>query len=500
MTQIKFFRIIYIFLLITYFVFNYYQISEWIFRNNLSNAQDKEIKGLTTKSFSNEEFIIEEGEVIEAGIRKIENINYINDSEDSKKLDLYLPETMYSEQKYPLLLYIHGGAWLEGTKDYFHDFVFIENGYIVASIDYRLSTEDIFPAQIHDIKAALRWLKANASKYNIDADNIGVYGESAGGHLASLMGTTPEEDQLNGDIGQNLDENVKVKAVINEYGLLNFETIEEQCRNNEMCESLYNERDSIVSKLLGCKVDQCTDELKFASPINHITSDAADFLHFHGKKDTIVPFEQTEEFHDELIKNNVYSETIISEEGVHIDGDERNKNTTNMLDFFDWKLKEFKYPFCAYDITQEQIFEDVSLDDNNLNEINTLACLHAYNGIASKNLEPQKEITRVEIARMLNILFKIDTSLSCEEFEDVSKYDRNYLFIKSLRCNDISKGYKDNTFAPDNKIDAIELLTMISRIKGISLEAAKEKVNFKITEENLSKQEASVIIYQFLDI
>jgi acetyl esterase/lipase len=113
-------------------------------------------------------------------------------------LDLHLPDG--APRPYPLVLYIHGGAWREGTKAHPRALRFLSEGYAVASVEYRLSQEAIFPAQIHDCKAAVRWLRANAGDFGLDAGRIAAWGESAGAHLASLLGTSAGVAELEGDL------------------------------------------------------------------------------------------------------------------------------------------------------------------------------------------------------------------------------------------------------------------------------------------------------------
>lgn len=493
MTQLKYFKIIYFFVLVVYLAFNYVSFQGWL---TPSIAQDIQVKGI-----SNEPFKIDEGEIVDEGVRKIGNIKYVNDSAESKKLDLYLPSKMYKDQKYPILLYIHGGAWLEGNKSYFRDYDFVRHGYIVASIDYRLSTEDLFPAQIHDSKAALRWLKANSSKYNIDAENVGAYGESAGGHLAALMGTTEDDKELNGDIGTNLDENVKVKAVVNEYGLPNFESIAQQCEKNDKCTNDYKDEGSIISKLLGCNYGSCGKKLKDASPINYISENDAAFLHFHGGNDSIVPTEQASEFHKALIKANLYSEIAIEKDARHVDSNYRKEYSHEMLNFFDLKLKKYKYPFCEVDPTKEVIFDDVPKKSNYFTAVNNLACKNAFYNMRTKNFEPAKKITRSEIASMLNITFDIQIKTECEPFDDVDEMNRNFNFIQNLKCESISKGFNNNEFKPDEEINATQLANLISKIQKKGLDEVNGKIKsleLENPDDSLSRAQASQIINLFI--
>lgn len=116
------------------------------------------------------------------GVQVLRDLTYVEGGHERNRLDLYLPEK--AEGRPPLVVWIHGGAWQAGSKEDCAAVRLTAKGYAVASINYRLSQHAVFPAQIEDCKAAIRWLRANAAKYHLDPDHIGVWGSSAGGHLA----------------------------------------------------------------------------------------------------------------------------------------------------------------------------------------------------------------------------------------------------------------------------------------------------------------------------
>lgn len=331
--DIKYFRLVYIGLILVFFSYNLSGYNGSVLgENNSDQSGSNSASILTEVQFPDTQ--------LEGGVRKITNIKYVNDSEESKTLDLFLPEKMYTEKKYPLIIYIHGGAWLEGSKDYFKDYRIVKADFIVASVDYRLSGEDLFPAQIHDIKAALRWLRKNSTKFYIDTSNIGAYGESAGGHLALLLGTTSDIPELNGNIGYDLSESTDVKAVVSEYGITNLASIAKQCEENSACITDYRENGSIIGKLLGCYYNECGSKLNQASPINYLTPDDASINLFHSKKDSIVPYEQSVEFYakaSEIESLNI--QMSLSENGAHIDGELREKYLSEIIKFFSDSLK-----------------------------------------------------------------------------------------------------------------------------------------------------------------
>jgi hypothetical protein len=141
------------------------------------------------------------------------DLPYVSNGHERQKLDLFLPR---EGKNLPLIIRVHGGAWMMGTKDWEKPEDFIRNGYAVASIGYRLSQHAKFPAQIEDCKAAVRFLRANAQKYNLDPNRFAAWGGSAGGHLAAMLGTTGDINEF--DVGENLSCSSKVQAVVDYFG------------------------------------------------------------------------------------------------------------------------------------------------------------------------------------------------------------------------------------------------------------------------------------------
>ena len=150
------------------------------------------------------------------GVKVLKGLEYGKASSRAMLLDLYLPEK--GGKPMPLIIWIHGGAWLGGSKDDPSPALpFTAEGYTVAHVGYRLSPEAKFPAQIHDCKAAVRWLRANAQKYNLDRDKFAAWGASAGGHLVALLGTSGGVADLEGNVN-DLKESSRVQAVVDWYG------------------------------------------------------------------------------------------------------------------------------------------------------------------------------------------------------------------------------------------------------------------------------------------
>ncbi len=145
------------------------------------------------------------------GVEVLRDLPYIEDGHERHRLDLYLPQK--AEGQLPLIVWIHGGAWQAGSKNGCPAVSFVGKGYAVASINYRLSQHAVFPAQIEDCKAAIRWLRAQAKKYHLAPDHVGVWGASAGGHLVALLGTSGNVKEFEGE-GGNLDQSSRVQCVV----------------------------------------------------------------------------------------------------------------------------------------------------------------------------------------------------------------------------------------------------------------------------------------------
>jgi acetyl esterase/lipase len=181
-----------------------------------------------------------------------------------------------------LVVWIHGGAWVNGNKENTPALFLLEQGFALASIRYRLSGQAAFPAQIEDCRAAIRFLRTNAAKYGYDAGKIGVWGSSAGGHLVALVGTMGTGDD-------------KVQAVVNWYGPTNL-------RRMSMHASVIDHDSPIApeSRLIGATVQQNAELAERANPITYITKDDPPFFIQHGDADSTVPLEQSELLYEAL--------------------------------------------------------------------------------------------------------------------------------------------------------------------------------------------------------
>jgi len=233
-----------------------------------------------------------------ANMAVLRDIEYVPGGHERLKLDLYLPQDADPTGKRPLIVWIHGGAWLGGSKAPCPALRFVNRGYAVASINYRLSQHALFPAQIEDCKAAIRWLRANAGQYHLDPNRIGVWGASAGGHLVALLGTTGDVKEF--DVGPNASVSSRVQAVCDFFGPTDFTKM-----SSFPSTMKHDAPDSPEAKLIGGPVQENKDKVQRANPITYVTKDDPPFLIVHGDKDPLVPHNQSEILLDALKKAGV---------------------------------------------------------------------------------------------------------------------------------------------------------------------------------------------------
>lgn len=207
----------------------------------------------------------------------------------SLKLDLYRPV----DAKAPtLIVWVHGGAWRAGSKDNMPLEELVKRGYAVASVDYRLSPVAKFPAQVHDCKAAIRFLRASSKQYGYDASKIGIAGSSAGGHLVAEIGVTNGHPKLEGTVGEHLEQSSSVQAIVDYYGPTNFLTILKQSTPHGL-----SVRVPALQLLLGSQPEENVELAKLASPVFHVDRQDPPLLMIHGDQDPQVPINQSHELH-----------------------------------------------------------------------------------------------------------------------------------------------------------------------------------------------------------
>lgn len=206
-------------------------------------------------------------------------------NEHELKLDLYLPKDVKMP---PLVVYIHGGSWRANSYKKCSTAWLTDCGFAVASVSYRFSQHAVFPAQIHDCKAAVRWLRAHAGEFGYDATWIGVTGTSAGGHLALMLGTTGGVPEYEGTVGGNLDQSSAVQAVVDYYGPTDF------ILRSQNQPAKTEDENSPVRQLIGGPVKENQERARFASPAFQVGKGDAPLLIIHGDKDTTVYLDQSQ--------------------------------------------------------------------------------------------------------------------------------------------------------------------------------------------------------------
>lgn len=249
-----------------------------------------------------------------AGYKVLRNQDYVGAGDVRQMLDLYLPEAASAKPR-PLVVYIHGGGWEAGSKEKPDVLVGLISGtpYAGASINYRLSRQAKWPAQMHDCKAAIRWLRAHAKEHNIDPDKIAVFGISAGGHLVSMLGVTGGEKELEGELGPHRDQSSRVTCVLDFCGPSNFLTFGGKRSTVDP-----DDPKGALAKLIGGPLKDKIEIGKNASPVNYLSSDDAPFLIIHGDKDTIVPYAQAQELDAAMEAAKLPSTLVTGTDGPHV--------------------------------------------------------------------------------------------------------------------------------------------------------------------------------------
>ena len=235
------------------------------------------------------------------------NLEYAQAGGQSLRLDIYSPR--HPAGKLPVVVWIHGGAWNSGSKDFCPIGFMAAQNLAIVSMDYRLDTVAPFPAQLYDCKAVIRWLRANAEKFNLDENHIGIFGASAGGHLALLLATTADQPQLEGEVGGNLGFSSRVQCVCAFYPPTDLNRLVTDPK-------IRADANGEVAKLIGGAVAQNVDKANFASPLFYVDKHCAPVFLLHGGADTLVPSEQSRIFYAALKQASVEAQLeIIPKQG-----------------------------------------------------------------------------------------------------------------------------------------------------------------------------------------
>ena len=267
------------------------------------------------------------------GVNVLRDVEYAKVGDKSLLLDIYTPKE--SKGALPLVVWIHGGAWRGGSKENCPAVNLVGRGYVAASINYRLSQEAIYPAQIEDCKAAIRFLRAGATKYSIDGNHVGVWGGSAGGHLVALLGATGDVKELEGKVGGNLEFSSRVQCVVDYFGPTDFM----QFRDKQTWVKV-DKADSPLVLLVGGPLEEKKDLVAKANPITYVTKDDPPFLVVHGDKDNTVPIGQSELLVEALKKAGVEVTFEVVKDACHGFGPAQNERLNPIVTaFFDKYLK-----------------------------------------------------------------------------------------------------------------------------------------------------------------
>jgi len=230
-------------------------------------------------------------------------------------LDLYIPRG--AARPMPVIVWLHAGGWRAGDRKQAPDLSrhFASHGFAMASIDYRLSGEATFPAQLHDVKAAIRWLRAHGGGYGIDGGRIGLWGASAGGHLATLAALTPTNELGRPDDGANEHRDVPtdVQAVVTAYAPIDFLSMDAQRDEARIAVedpsafvlpagARTADARSYESLLIGAPINDRPDLARAASPLTYMAAGAPPFLIVHGRSDRAVPVQQSELLQEALAR------------------------------------------------------------------------------------------------------------------------------------------------------------------------------------------------------
>jgi acetyl esterase/lipase len=263
-------------------------------------------------------------------IKAERNIPYVVNGHRNQVLDIYLPEKP-AVKPLPLIIWIHGGAWLGGDQSNPPVLYLLNKGFAVASIQYRFSQDAIWPAQSFDCKAAIRFLRANAAQYNFDPSHFGLGGDSAGGHLAALIGTSGGVQGLEGDLG-NPGVSSQVQAVVDWFGPTDLLALGAQAGPNSVVK--HEAANSPESLLMGGPVQEKKELAATANPLTYIDKKDPPFLIMHGDKDDLVPLAQSVMLAKALIDAGVET-TMITIPGAGHEGPEfRSAESQRIMEDF----------------------------------------------------------------------------------------------------------------------------------------------------------------------
>jgi len=238
----------------------------------------------------------------------IKDIPFATFGERTLMIDLHLPVGV---ERPPLVMFIHGGGWQAGNRKGVKTPWVVGEGYALASVEYRYSQQAVFPAQIHDCKGALRWLRAHQEKYGYDASKVVVIGTSAGGHLTALMGTSGGVVNLEGETAGHLDQSSTVQGAIPYYGASDF-ILRSRFQSNKT-----DKPNGSAYRLFGGPVQKNLEVANAASPVTYIDKKDPPMLILHGEKDKTVYPRQSRHFHALYEQAGLSSELLVDPDAGH---------------------------------------------------------------------------------------------------------------------------------------------------------------------------------------
>lgn len=237
------------------------------------------------------------------------------DAKTKLQLDLVRP---HGKGPFPVVVFVHGGGWVMGSRKTYLPYMVapVEQGYVAVAVSYRLAPQHPFPAALHDVKCAIRWLRANAAQFGIDAERIGVVGYSAGGNLVSLLGTTADVPALEGK-GGSAGQSSRVRAVVSYYGIADVPEMQRLSQSAQMPFVEQTGMQYALSSYFGDEPTTRDAAARLASPVRHVHKQAAPMLLIHGTRDQQVPLEQSQRFEARLKEVGVEASLLKVEGAVH---------------------------------------------------------------------------------------------------------------------------------------------------------------------------------------
>jgi acetyl esterase/lipase len=311
----------------------------FVFDQNFSMAEPIDAarnSGMEANDYLESIFTSRKGVIPATYSRKWLDLAYADHS-PSQKLDIYLPDE--GKGPFPVIIAIHGGSFVQGDKRDFQIVPMLEalkHTYAVVAVNYRLSQEAKFPSQIHDIKAAVRWIRANGGNYALNQNKIAVWGDSAGGNLAALAGTSEGVRELEDMTMGNPEQSSRVDAVVDWYGPINFLTMGSQLKQNNQTPRKSN------SSYIGKSKEEAPELYTAASPETYIHPGMPPFFIQHGNSDRIIPLQQSLDFAAQLEKQSEKGRVVLDiiENANHLDEKfTTQENLNKVLSFLDKVLK-----------------------------------------------------------------------------------------------------------------------------------------------------------------